>query len=1292
MALQLLEKVKQKLNPFIQAFQSSPLAPQQPLINTRSVVDAVTPMVKDFGNATKETAQAWGKVPGGLFNAVQGKPITPIPDLSPSAQRGINLFSDFVMGGPVTLKVPASTSESVARQGVDKIDELANVTKQSLKGKIQPNIVDTGASKVADTVVKTVDDVGRVVKETVEKVDDVLPALSKNPNIAALQKKALELGKNAKNVVDRPPTFLETPEGQAFLKEKTVERVTRQTDKLKQILNPDLVDKVVGEGYEPSYLQKVLGMAKDQAKISSDPGYAYNYFKKVVGEKKVKPELVDLFKPQTPKVDINDMPFEDKVFNAGTREAVDAVLEEGSQRLTKLNELFTKRGKTFSQVVDALESGLEDADTKLLTKWFDIFKAKAELTGVEIPTRQNFFTHLSEGRIQQILNNPSTPDTFGDVLMKPYFANQRTGKLKDYAKTSEAMFAYAKEAMKNIGISPSQSDEIKVSQDIVKEFQKPNLLDWFTRGTPLKPKVDVVGKIQEAASKTDADEGVIKEIYDGVQKTGLREGISETFRSNNDRARMAGGKFYKAFLEPFRRVELETNKFAAEIGQMDEKSLGDLFTSLTGRNAADETTEGMIRSLILTKYSQFNTIAANTFKDAVKSAEFKQPWLKNLANNIFDEYVGTEIRTRGMTEKILGQIRAQTGRGALGLNVTSAINNVLELRRAFSTVGTGELTTALKRVGTGEDLTIKYGIDSISSTALERMRGRTAIGQVLEKFDKGLFYMFDKSERLKDQIMLAAFEEQGLSKNLQGDDLTRFVLQKFDQFAIKYGKGNDIGLFRSPLLKTVLQFGQYPIKDLVIAFDKLGGTFRGDLGDTKYLGKYVIASVAQMVILKELIGKIGFGDQTNTPYDILSNFAKGEVPLSPLVQSLIGMGQNIGDDIRGVELDEYDQEQRDKSIRRSLAVGTIPASGQLMYKTGAALKNQDKGYQEKFGGNVANPVSDDPVNIAKSLVFGPSYDPKRQEYISDYLDEGQGGLTKTQSAVFKNLPREEQTSYYDKSVAENKTEIQNDEYVQSLQEPKKKSLLDFFKKDDEVTGPVWGKQPTTPKEKKEHKALVDATLEAGQSVPDADIRTAYFDGKTYDEATKEEKKAILTKVDDIAKDEFLTEDQKIAIAKASGVDGSDLEYYRLSSTSEDNRTEMFLDWTTQEFQDRNELLVSLAINKRKVGGKSLISTNIVDRLYDEGTISKEEKALMTAIKYDAINDKFYMDRDYKEPGEGGVSASKVKTYINAINSLHKKSASQFDLTKLPKIPQPPKLNNRISRRASRPANLLFTPY
>jgi len=37
MALQLLEKVKQKLNPFIQAFQSSPLAPQKP------IVDPVTP-------------------------------------------------------------------------------------------------------------------------------------------------------------------------------------------------------------------------------------------------------------------------------------------------------------------------------------------------------------------------------------------------------------------------------------------------------------------------------------------------------------------------------------------------------------------------------------------------------------------------------------------------------------------------------------------------------------------------------------------------------------------------------------------------------------------------------------------------------------------------------------------------------------------------------------------------------------------------------------------------------------------------------------------------------------------------------------------------------------------------------------------------------------------------------------------------------------------------------------------------------------------------------------------------
>jgi len=97
-----------------------------------------------------------------------------------------------------------------------------------------------------------------------------------------------------------------------------------------------------------------------------------------------------------------------------------------------------------------------------------------------------------------------------------------------------------------------------------------------------------------------------------------------------------------------------------------------------------------------------------------------------------------------------------------------------------------------------------------------------------------------------------------------------------------------------------------------------------------------------MVIMKELLGKIGFGDQTNTPFDLVSNFAKGEVPMSPLVQSLWGIGQNIGDELSGTELDEYDQDQRDKSIRRSLAVTAIPASGQLMYKTGATIKNQKK--------------------------------------------------------------------------------------------------------------------------------------------------------------------------------------------------------------------------------------------------------------------------------------------------------------------------------------------------------------
>lgn len=230
--------------------------------------------------------------------------------------------------------------------------------------------------------------------------------------------------------------------------------------------------------------------------------------------------------------------------------------------------------------------------------------------------------------------------------------------------------------------------------------------------------------------------------------------------------------------------------------------------------------------------------------------------------------------------------------------------------------------------------------------------------------------------------------------------------------------------------------------------------------------------------------------------------------------------------------------------------------------------------------------------------------------------------------------------------------------------------------------------PKTKKERDAFNESVDTALENGAELPDSAIVTRFFDGKTYDKSARTGQQEILNEMLKISEDEYLTPEQKDKIAKAAKIDPADLEYYKNASMDSDDRLEGLLTYAaTASEGDRDEFMENLIMGKKQVGGKSMFSTTMYDRLYDEGLISKEEKKLITAIKYDPIFNKFYMDRDYKgglggsgggSGGGGGLTPAKVKSYVNKINSIFNKtikgtSSVDKQLQELSKPIQAPKI-------------------
>lgn len=248
-----------------------------------------------------------------------------------------------------------------------------------------------------------------------------------------------------------------------------------------------------------------------------------------------------------------------------------------------------------------------------------------------------------------------------------------------------------------------------------------------------------------------------------------------------------------------------------------------------------------------------------------------------------------------------------------------------------------------------------------------------------------------------------------------------------------------------------------------------------------------------------------------------------------------------------------------------------------------------------------------------------------------------------------------------------------------------------------------GKNIQLPKSKNEKKAFdqsVDSALESGSTeLSEEVLKTRFFDGNEYDSSARKGQQDILDAALKVADDEYLTPEQKSKIINSAKIDSVDLEYYRAASMEQEDRLEGLIMFASEHEGSREELLTDLMLGKRQVGGKSMFSTSMYDYLYDQGIISKEEKALISAVKYDPVFNKFYLDRDYKGGGGGGASASKVRSYINSINALHK---SPFKKTSAPKTtdalalstaPEAPKLNlPRTSGRGRRSADQWFTAY
>ena len=298
-----------------------------------------------------------------------------------------------------------------------------------------------------------------------------------------------------------------------------------------------------------------------------------------------------------------------------------------------------------------------------------------------------------------------------------------------------------------------------------------------------------------------------------------------------------------------------------------------------------------------------------------------------------------------------------------------------------------------------------------------------------------------------------------------------------------------------------------------------------------------------------------------------------------------------------------------------------------------------RGYAKSRSGRAMYEMPTDPLNIARSLVFGQSSTPQAREY---FENEFSRPLSKEDQKKMDQMSPQAAREFLQKTQEKNIAKNQAESYKKSVSG-------DSF----------WGK------------------LFGNKKVPsDQAIKEELFGGNDIKSvSTATEKRKIYDSLIKTLSDEALPDEYKEKALRIAGVNPVDVGYYQVAKMDQEDRIVAIQDLLNDQSIERDELLTILAFNKRTVAGKSMLGTSIFEYLYDQGLLSKDEKKLLNAIKFDEINGKFYLDRDYK-PASSGLTASQRKTMINKINSIYKTNIKKPSIT--PMITQAPKLTQTIT--------------
>lgn len=350
-------------------------------------------------------------------------------------------------------------------------------------------------------------------------------------------------------------------------------------------------------------------------------------------------------------------------------------------------------------------------------------------------------------------------------------------------------------------------------------------------------------------------------------------------------------------------------------------------------------------------------------------------------NAVKSSPIGYRLGQRPVTSTTRA-LRQQVFRGTIGLNVSTALRNLTQVANTYAKLG--EKFTAhgyiqlAKKWNSGE--LERVGVLRDSFLQDKRL---PAIKKMIDYVDKGLFYLFERAEKINRGSAYFGAKAKALSEGMSESQAIEYAKKIVRDTQFQFGSIDTPVALQSDIAKTLTQFMSYPVKQSeflaeMVKKKEWAGLIRW-LGSTLVMGK----------VLKDSFG---------LSLDIIpfQSIITGETRLGDV--PLVKTGRLIGQYAFG---DEQSKAEAARELPKNLR--TFIPGGVQLGKSAEGLQSYMQGASLTPTGRERFKIEQTTPNLLKSVLFGQYSVPEGQVYVQN--------LGKSKSEVLyeqlKRLPPDE---------------------------------------------------------------------------------------------------------------------------------------------------------------------------------------------------------------------------------------------------------------------------------------------